>query len=193
MDFLELTHKARSCRRFDEAAGLPEGILDWLVECARVSPSGGNLQVLRYAIVSTKQGCDALFPCVKWAGYLTDWAGPEIGERPTGYVVLLEPGEKKGPYTDLDIGIVGQTIQLAATTQGIGCCMMAAFNPKDVIAALQLPAGITPRMVIALGKEKEVRVLEPLPADGSIKYWHDGQGVHHVPKRAFDSVVLFRK
>lgn len=35
MDFLELVTGARTCRRFREAEGMPAGMLDWLIECAR--------------------------------------------------------------------------------------------------------------------------------------------------------------
>ena len=41
MDFLELVTGARTCRRFREAEGMPAGTLDWLIECARVTPCGG--------------------------------------------------------------------------------------------------------------------------------------------------------
>ena len=38
MDFLELVTGARTCRRFREAEGMPAGMLDWLIACARVTP-----------------------------------------------------------------------------------------------------------------------------------------------------------
>ena len=44
MDFLELVTGARTCRRFREAEGMPAGMLDWLIACARVTPCGGNAQ-----------------------------------------------------------------------------------------------------------------------------------------------------
>lgn len=47
MDFLELVTGARTCRRFREAEGMPAGMLDWLIACARVTPCGGNAQALR--------------------------------------------------------------------------------------------------------------------------------------------------
>ena len=50
MDFLELVTGARTCRRFREAEGMPAGMLDWLIACARVTPCGGNAQALRFAV-----------------------------------------------------------------------------------------------------------------------------------------------
>ena len=49
MDFLELVTGARTCRRFREAEGMPAGMLDWLIACARVTPCGGNAQALRFS------------------------------------------------------------------------------------------------------------------------------------------------
>lgn len=193
MDFLELVSKARTCRRFKEEEGLPAGTLDWLVNCARLAPNGGNAQVLRYAIVETPEGCSAMFPLLKWAGYYQDWDGPEAGERPAGYIVLLgEPG-KREQITLIDTGIAVQTIQLAAASRGIGCCIFKSFNPAEVTRLLELPDGLAPLLVLALGVEKEVRCVEPMPADGSVKYWRDEKGVHHVPKRSLDEVCIRRK
>ena len=45
-------------------------------------------------------------------------------------------------------------------------------------------------LVLALGKPKEEVVVDPLGPDGSIKYWRDDQGVHHVPKRSLDKIIL---
>lgn len=193
MDFFELVSKARTCRRFREAEGLPAGTLDWLVDCARLAPNGGNAQVLRYAVVETREGCDAMFPSLKWAAYYQDWNGPEVGERPAGYIILLGEADKREKITLIDAGIAAQTIQLAAASRGVGCCIFLSFNASEVTNLLELPEGVVPLLVLALGKEKEVRCIDPMPADGSVKYWRDEQGVHHVPKRSLEDVRIRRK
>jgi hypothetical protein len=33
-------------------------------------------------------------------------------------------------------------------------------------------------------------VLEGVGPDGNIKYWRDDQGVHHVPKRRLEEIIL---
>jgi hypothetical protein len=37
---------------------------------------------------------------------------------------------------------------------------------------------------------KETVQLEAVGPDGDIKYWRDEQGVHHVPKRLLDEIIL---
>ena len=121
MDFLEFVTGARTCRRFREAEGMPAGMLDWLIACARVTPCGGNAQALRFAVAESPEACAAVFPALKWAGMLTDWDGPEAGERPSGYVAILGEAGTRAKLNAIDAGIAAQTIQLAAYTRDLGC------------------------------------------------------------------------
>jgi hypothetical protein len=45
-------------------------------------------------------------------------------------------------------------------------------------------------MVIAFGKPAQTIVLEECREDGNIKYWRDPSGVHHVPKRGLQELIL---
>ena len=104
MDFLELATKARTCRRFREES-LPAGTLDWMVSCARVAPCGGNAQALRFAVAESPEACAAVFPALKWAAMLADWDGPEAGERPSGYIVIMGETGARGRLNAIDMGI----------------------------------------------------------------------------------------
>ena len=43
--------------------------------------------------------------------------------------------------------------------------------------------------VIALGTPVERVVLEDMK-DGDYKYWRDAEGVHHVPKRKLEELIV---
>lgn len=119
MDFLELvTGGPGACRRFREAEGMPAGMLDWLIACARVTPCGGNAQALRFAVAESPGSLRRRFPGVEMGGMLTDWDGPEAGERPTGYVAILGEAGTRAKLNAIDAGIAAQTHQLAAYTRG---------------------------------------------------------------------------
>ena len=193
MDFLELVTGARTCRRFREAEGMPAGTLDWLIEGARVTPCGGNAQALRFAVAESPEACAAVFPALKWAGMLTDWDGPEAGERPTGYVAILGEAGTRAKLNAIDAGIAAQTIQLAAYTRDFGCCMFLSFDPRKIREVLGIPENLEPLLVLALGFQKEVRRVETVGADGSVKYWRDARGVHHVPKRPLEDLLIIKK
>ena len=40
------------------------------------------------------------------------------------------------------------------------------------------------------GKVLEEIVIETVETDGSIRYWRDSQGVHHVPKRPLQEIIV---
>ena len=44
--------------------------------------------------------------------------------------------------------------------------------------------------MVALGKPVETVEVETVGSDGDIKYWRDEEGVHHVPKRSLDEVIV---
>jgi nitroreductase len=192
-DFLQLVGAARTCRRFDASRELPEGTLSWLVDCARLTPSAGNLQVLRYITVQSAKNREKFYPGLAWANYLKEWSGPVEKERPTGYIVVLAgrgQDNKVSIYSLLDTGIAAQTMQLAAWSKGIGACIFRSFDPKVLGEAVSLPAELDIVTVLALGYPVEERRLVPVGEDGSIRYYRDDKGIHYVPKRALKDVLL---
>lgn len=191
MDFATLVTTARSCRRFVAAQPVSLKTLVALVDCARVVPCGANRQSLRYIVCNEPSRNAAVFAGLRWAAYLADWEGPAESERPAAYVAILAPRDG-GAGVRVDLGIAAQTIMLGVAAQGLGCCMVGAFDRDVVEVALEVPQEYEVQLVLALGAPAERRVLEPLGEDGSIRYWRDAEGVHHVPKRSLDDVLLAR-
>jgi nitroreductase len=191
MTLRELVSRTRSYRRFYENHALSLATLEDLVDTARLTASAANLQPLRY-VLSVDPAMNAqIFPLLSWAAYLKDWAGPEEGERPAGYIVLL--GEAKHAKTAVwDMGIAAQTIMLCAMEVGIGGCMIGSVRKKELLDLLQIDDPYEVLLVIALGKPKEKVVLEQMKPDGDVHYWRDERGTHHVPKRDLESIILAR-
>lgn len=181
----DLVRKARTIRRFMESERISEEILVSLVDIARVTSCGGNQQPLRYRIVSSAEECDAVFPHLAWAAALKDWAGPEDGERPTGYIVIVSEKD-----SSTDVGIAAQTIQLAAAEQGWGACMLGSIRRPEIKAMLNIPDPLSVRLVIALGRPAEEVVLEEASAGADLAYYRSEDGIHHVPKLRIEDVLI---
>lgn len=192
-DFMKLVQDARTCRRFAGNDPLPAGALEHLVDCARQAPSAGNKQPLRYAATEDPAIRSKLFPALKWAGALPDWDGPEPAECPTGYIAVLSPAGNVSLQTRIDMGIAGQTIQLAATSLGLAACMFLSFNPHIAAEVLEVPAEWQVSLMIAVGRPVEVRRLAAMPVQGNAPYWRDAAGVHYVPKRSLAEVLIIKR
>lgn len=186
---LDLVKRSRSYRRFDESVEISERELTELVELARLCPSSRNAQPLGYYLISEKKLGSELFPHLKWAGYLKDWDGPEEGERPTAYIVIL--GDKNiSNNPAVDFGITSQTMLLGAAEMGYGGCMFAAIDRPAIRKLLNIPDELEIHLVIALGKPTEDVVITEVKSDGDTTYYRDKKQTHYVPKRSLSDVII---
>jgi nitroreductase len=188
MDMLDLIKKTRSYRIFDESFKVTEKDLKSMINCARLSASAKNQQSLKYIAINDNEMVQQVFPMLKWAGYLKDWNRPKAGERPTGYIVVLN--DKRITENHFcDDGIALQNMMLYATTIDIGSCIIASFNKKALKDLLELSDDFELLYVLAIGKPAEQIELEDIK-DNNHKYWRDEQDIHHVPKRSLEEVML---
>lgn len=185
----DLILRNRSYRRLYQGVDIKLEILRELVDLARLSPSARNAQPLKYILSCEHQRNSLIFPHLAWAGYLTDWFGPCDGERPSAYIIIL--GDKEiGQSFGCDHGIAAQSIMLGATEKGLGGCIIASIEKERLREALEIPPQYEILLVLALGKPKETVVIEKVRSNGDIKYWRDSKGVHHVPKRSLDDIIV---
>jgi nitroreductase len=185
----DLVRKNRSYRRFYQDAPVSQDTLRSLVDLARLSASGANRQPLKYILSSDANTNARIFPNLAWAAYLKDWPGPEEGERPAAYIVIL--GDKTISQSfGCDHGIAAQSILLGATELGLGGCMIGSVRRVELAEALGIAAEHEILLVLALGKPKEVVALDAVGPDGDVRYWRDSQAVHHVPKRSLDEIII---
>ena len=185
----DLIRRTRSFRRFDQSVTLTRQTLVELVDLARHSASARNLQPLKYLLSWEPEQNARIFPTLTWAAALKDWGGPAEGERPSAYIIVLGDTELTTHF-GCDHGIAGQSIMLGARERGLGGCMLASINRPKLRAALNIPDRYEILLVLAIGKPAETVVIEPLGTDGDTGYWRDSQGIHHVPKRSLDEIIL---
>lgn len=187
--FKELVLKNRSVRRYDNTFLISRKELEELVELARYSPSAANLQNLRFYLSADPQTNKLIFQNVKWANYLRYWDGPSPREEPGAYILILCRHDC-GKFHLIDTGIAAQTILLGATEKGLGGCMIASMDKKNIHEALNLPSDLDTVLVIALGKPAETIVVEDTVDPDDIEYYRDDEGVHHVPKRPLQDLII---
>jgi len=185
----ELVKQNRSCRRFYQERAVTMDTLKALVELGRLSASAANLQPLKYILSCNPEKNAAIFDCLAWAAYLKDWPGPQPGERPAAYIIIL--GDTTiAKSVGCDHGIAAQSILLGAREQGLAGCMLGAIKRQKLAQSFDLPAHLEIVLVLAIGKPKEQVVLETLDPDQNVHYWRDDAAVHHVPKRALNDIIF---
>lgn len=185
----ELIKKNRSVRRFYHGETISIEILTWLINLARLSASSSNLQPLKYILSNNPVKNGEIFSALTWAGYLKDWPGPSVDERPSAYIIVLGDTEISKNF-GCDHGIAAQNILLGAREKGLGGCILGAIKKDFLRGAFNISERYEILLVIALGKPKEEVMIEDVPAGSSIKYWRDEKGVHHVPKRMFKDIII---
>jgi nitroreductase len=188
MNFKDLIIRNRSYRRFDESYKITTKQLTEMIDCARLSASSANLQTNKFYLSNSSDINNSIFSCLAWAGYLKNWKGPEPGEKPSAYILILAD-KNIHPTIEVDVGIAAQSILLAATEMGLGGCMIGSVSRGKLQKLLKIPHRFEIPLVIALGKPTEKVVIEIIKED-NIKYWRDANEIHHVPKRTLEELII---
>ncbi len=186
----DLVVKNRSYRRFYQDVPISRDTLIGLVDLARLSASAANKQPLKYMVFCDPGRNADIFSTLAWAASLKDWPGPSEGERPSGYIVILEDTRLSNPYVKFDVGIAAQSMLIGATERGLGGCMIASVQREKLRRSIAIPEHLGIVLVVALGKPKEEVVIVDVAPSGDTTYWRDDRGVHHVPKRSLDEILI---
>lgn len=185
----ELIKQNRSCRRYYEDYEIDKATLKDLVNLARLSASAANLQPLKYILSCSVEKNEQIFSCLAWAAYLNDWSGPEAGERPSAYIIILGDTNITKDF-GCDHGIASQSILLAAREKGLAGCMIGMIKRTKLRNILNIQEHFEILLVLAIGKPKEKITIETVEDDDNIKYWRDNDRIHHVPKRKLEDIIV---
>jgi len=185
----DLIRRSRSFRRFYGNRPITHETLLELVDLARLSPSTANLQPLKFILSPDENRNALIFKNLRWAGYLADWPGPVENERPTAYIVILGDNEIAAKVK-WDDAIAAHSIIMGAVEKALGGCILASIDKDALREDLRIPARYEILLIVALGYPIEEVVIDEIAEGGDIKYFRDNNGVHHVPKRRLDDIVL---
>ena len=185
----ELVYKNRSYRRFHQNDKISIDTLEELVDLARHSACGANLQSLKYILSCDPQTNELIFKRLGWAAYLKDWKGPPEGEKPAAYIVLMGDTSIHNNFF-CDHGIACQSMLLGAVEKGLGGCILASINRDGLRRDLSINDKLEIMLVLALGRPLEEVTLDYIETGEDIKYWRDENGVHHVPKRPLEEIIV---
>lgn len=188
----ELVIKNRSYRGFDENYNFTREQLERYIDLTRYTASSVNAQPLKYKIVYEKNEVEAVRPLTRWARALPDMVLPHPNMHATAFIIICQDTDISPNLAryQKDIGIVAQTITLAAVEDGLGGCMIGNFTPDEVKETLNLAENLTPMLIIALGKPAEEIVIKEIDNGESTKYYRDENDIHYVPKRKLKDILI---
>ncbi len=181
---------SRTCRRF-KGDPVSSAMLESFADCARLSASARDMQILRYILVSDQSVCRDIFKNLVLGGALAPEQRPTEGQMPRGYVVIAGP-ERMDNFSVMDIGIAAQSMFLAAGEAGIGCCMVGAFNKNALADLLGMPENLEAKLVLAFGTPAETRKIVGRRPDGKLTYYRNEKDEHCVPKITIEEAVVRR-
>ena len=187
MDMYELIKKRRTIRKFKNTPILPEQVSKY-IDAARVAPSAANIQPLKYVSITSPEMVDKVFPLVKWAGYLAPDYNPKENEHPTAFVAVCADLSLRQSGYEVDMGAAVENLILAALSDGIGACWMAAIDFEKISELLELGENLKLLCVVALGYPDETPEETSLTQD--VKYYVGDNGNLHVPKRSLEEVLI---
>lgn len=139
---LKLIRERRSIRNFTSQK-VPIREIHELLEAARWAPSGGNVQPLRYVIVTGMEAIEAI-----------KMISPGLFGEPSAMIVMCFNKDKillTSQVHFIDLGTALQNILLMAYSKGLGCCPIASFDAEAVAELLSLPNNIKPVLLLVLG------------------------------------------
>jgi len=166
MDFLELAKKRYSVRAY-KSIPVEDEKLKYILEAARMAPTGSNQQAFQLIVVHTKGREEELRRI-----YDKDWfvQAPII----ICACATTNPGQSYDEGRSYrNVAIVMDHLILAATNLGLGTCWIGAFDPKAARDILGLPEEVKPIVFATVGySDDEPRPKVRKSIDELIRYKH---------------------
>ena len=193
MNLSEAIKTRRSIRRYKQKP-VEDKLLLELIDSARLAPSGGNMQHLRYIIIRTPDLVQKVFSMTGWGGHVRPKRNPEwLKDAPPVFIAVTVPAEplKNLKHIHADAGAAIQNILLKAVELGLGTCWIGSFK-EEVNAILGLGPDTAVMYLVAVGYPDESPIQEDIDSTASTKYYLDGKDVLHVPKLKVETITEWK-
>jgi FMN reductase [NAD(P)H] len=185
---LKQIQERRSIRFFTQQA-VPEEILREMIDGARVTSCAGNMQQLRYVVVSTPELAEKVFEQTAWGAMVRPKRNPQWGKTAApAYIAVLGPSDC-APIVHADAGAAIQSMQLIAHARGLGSCWLGAIQRAALCALLRVSPTQQLLYLLAVGYPGEKPLSEDVAAGSSLRYYLDEQDRLHVPKLCAEDVA----
>jgi nitroreductase len=152
MSVMKIIKERRSVRAY-RPDPVPEEIVQRVLDAARLSPSGKNLQPWKFILVKQESLKHRLVKASVGQSF--------IAEAPIVVVACAFPDNcysRMGNYMKswpVDVAISVEHLMLQAKEEGLGTCWIGAFEEKEVKSILNIPEGVRVLALTPLGYPNE--------------------------------------
>ncbi len=156
MDFTSLVLVRQSDRNYLDKP-IEKDKLGRILECARLAPSACNAQPWHIIVIDNpeirNQVADATSEKILGMNHFTKQAPIHLVlvEEPANMTSSIGGWVKRKHYPLIDIGILAEHICLAATSEGLGSCMIGWFDEAMVKKVCGIPSSKRVQLIITLG------------------------------------------
>ena len=187
----DLVIRNRSCRGFDRSRPVTQEELLEMVDIARQAGAGMNVQPMKYFLITDPEEAATVNSLTVLGAHLRELHLPFPGTEPPAYILICQDHEvhKDDSWFITDVGIIAQTITLAATEMGLAGCMIGNYHQQKLKDALGISDRYTVQLVLAIGKSAEdCRIVEV--EEGASMHYYREDGIHSVPKRKLEDIII---
>ncbi len=144
---LSLAQKRYSVRKYD-ARPVPDELLRYVLETARLAPSAVNLQPATFVVIR-----DASMLSRLAEAYQREWFRtiPACIVACGNHNVSWHRAADGKDHCDIDVAIAVEHICLAATEVGLGTCWVCNFDTSRCRELLELPPYVEPIVLLPIG------------------------------------------
>ena len=145
MDFLNLASTRYSVRKF-ENKHLEKSVLDQILACGHVAPTGCNFQPQRILVLNTDESMKKLKKCTR--SHFDAPTAMIIGYNKNESWVRKYDGVMSAP---IDAIIVATHMMLMAHSLNVGSCMVLSFDPDALRTEFSIPDDFDTSLILVMG------------------------------------------